>query len=242
MDRSRSTDGAAVRRDDSGGWRIAVVEDHLLQRRRTEELLGNERAFRVVHSCETLDEHVHWLRRTPEDRWPHLLILDLIVERGDDVDPDVVASLVGAGVRVLVLSAMASPALVRSVLRAGVSGVVGKRDSEEDVVAAIWSVLGRRSWMTQELAAVIAVDDERPKLSDQEERALVLYASGLTLDALAQSLGVSRNTAKTYLDRVKAKYAAVGREVRTKVDLGRVAITDGYVDPAHDAGQGRTGD
>jgi DNA-binding NarL/FixJ family response regulator len=210
-------------------WRIAVVEDHLLQRRRTEELLGSEPAFRVVHSCETLAEHVTWLRSQPSGERPHLLILDLIVDRGEDADPEVVAALVQSGIHVLVLSAMASPPLVRRVIRAGASGVVGKRDSEADIIAAIWSVLGRRKWMTPEVAAVIAGDEQRPKLSPQEERALVLYASGLTLDAVAASLGVKRDTARTYLDRVRDKYTAAGRTVRSKADLTRVAMTDGYL-------------
>lgn len=211
-------------------WRVAVVEDHLLQRRRTEELLHGQGAFRVVHSAETLPDFIAWLRRAPVEERPHLLILDLTVERGPSADPDVVNALVRAGIRVMVLSALASAPLVRQIVRAGVSAVVGKRDSEEDIISAVWTVLGERQWMSPELAAVIAGDDRRPKLSEQEERALVLYASGLTLDAVAEALGVKRDTAKTYLDRVKAKYADLGRTVRSKVDLGRAAVADGFLD------------
>ena len=219
-----------------GGWRIAVVEDHLLQRKRTEELLTNQPAFSVVHSSEDLPTFVEWLRTCGPNGVPHLLILDLMVERRPNADPATVRKLIDAGVFVLVLSAMASPPLVREMIRAGVSGMVGKRDSEEDIISAVWSVLGRREWMTQELAAVIAGDERRPKLSDQEERALILYASGLTLAAVADSLGVKRDTAKTYLDRVKAKYSDVGRPVRSKVDLSRVAVVDGYLDLEDGAG------
>lgn len=214
----------------AGGWRIAVVEDHLLQRKRTEELLESQPAFSVVHSSEDLPTFVEWARSCGPGALPHLLILDLIVERQPSADPETVRRLVANGIRVLVLSAMASPPLVRDMLRAGVSGVVGKRDSEEDIIAAVWSVLGRREWMTPELASVIAADDRRPKLSDREERALVLYASGLTMGAVAESLGVKPDTAKTYLDRVKAKYAEVGRPARTKVELNRIAVVDGYLD------------
>lgn len=222
------------------GWRIAVVEDHLLQRRRTEDLVRSQSAFRLVHSCETLPEHLAWLDGRRRAQWPHLLVLDLVVERGDDVDPGAVRSLIGSGVRVLVLSALGSPPLVREVLRAGVHGVAGKRDAEADVVSAIWSVLGGRSWMTPELADVLHGRDGNPNLSEQEERALVLYASGLTLDAVAAHLGVTRNTAKTYLDRVRAKYRAVGRDVRSKVDLSRAAIADGFLDVGPDEGDAAT--
>ncbi len=210
--------------------RIALVEDHLLQRRRTEEILGREADLVVVASCSTLPELVAWLERAPAANRPDLVVLDLSVDRGPSVDPATVRDLVRGGIRVLVLSALASPPLVRAVVRAGVSGVVGKRDSEQDVIDAVWTILESGEWMTPELAAVIAGDGERPQLSDQEERALVLYASGLTLGGVAAALGVKPETAKTYLSRVKSKYAAVGRPVRTKVDISRIASEDGYVD------------
>lgn len=212
------------------GWRLAVVEDHRLQRLRTEELLSAEPSFTVVRSSESLPEFIAWLRRQSVDNYPDLLILDLVVDRGPNVDPAEVAALVRTGIRVLVLSAMASTPLVREVLKAGVSGVVGKRDPESDILGAVWTVLGRGQWMTPELASVIAGDERRPRLSDQEERALVLYASGLTLAAVAAALGVKKDTAKTYLERVKRKYHDTGRPVRSKVELSKVAYQDGYVD------------
>lgn len=212
--------------------RVAIVEDHLLQRRRTEQVVNSQTGLRVVASCETLPQFLAWLSSAEVSQRPHLLVLDLMVEHESNVDPAVVKELVDSGLRILVLSALASPALVKDAIRAGVGGVVGKRDSEEDIVAAVWAVLRRERWPSTEVASVIAGDPDRPALSIQEERALVLYASGLTLDGVAAAIGVKRDTAKQYLDRVKAKYAAVGRPVRTKLDLGRVAWIDGYVDPS----------
>jgi len=211
-------------------WRVAIVEDHLLQRRRTEELIGAQSGLRVVCSCETLPDFVQWVSRANAMNRPHLLILDLAVERGPSADPEQVKALVDAGLRVLVLSALASPVAVRRMIRAGVGGVLGKRDSEEDIVEAVWTVLRRGHWITPELAGAMASDANRPNLSDQEERALVLYASGLTLDGVAAALNVKPDTAKKYLARVKDKYAAVGRPARTKVELGREAMRDGLVD------------
>src|SRR5690606_41313331 len=62
---------------------------------------------------------------------PHLLVLDLAVERGPSVDPATVESIVRGGTQVLVLSAMAHPPLVRQVLRAGAAGIVGKREDRK---------------------------------------------------------------------------------------------------------------
>lgn len=214
-----------------GTWRIAVVEDHLFHRKRTEDLVRSQPGLNVVWSGETLPEFTAWLDASPDQHRPHLLVLDLKVDRGPNVDPAIVRELTLSGIIVLVLSAMTSPELVRKILRAGIGGIVGKRDSEQDVIAAIWTVLGRGEWITPELASVIAYDAQRPRLSDQEERTLVLYASGMTLDSVAATLGVKKDTAKKYLSRVKAKYAAVGRPASTKLSLNAVAQQDGYLDP-----------
>jgi len=212
-------------------WRVAVVEDHRLQRLRTEQLLNDQSGLSVVHSCETLPELMEWMRSTTVRTRPHLVVLDLMVDRGEDVRPKHVAELVRSGARVMVLSALSSPSLVRDVIGAGVHGIVSKRDSEADVIAATWAVLDRRRWITDELAQVFAGGPARPRLSDQEERAMVLYASGHTVEAVAAAIGVKHGTAKKYLERVKRKYAEVGRPVHSKLDMSREALRDGLIDP-----------
>lgn len=53
---------------------MAVVEDHLLQRLRTESLVDAQRGMRVVASVETLPELIVWLRRTDVRSRPHLVM------------------------------------------------------------------------------------------------------------------------------------------------------------------------
>lgn len=204
----------------------------MLQRARTEELLGRERGFEIVFSGESLPAFVDWVKSQARETRPHLLVLDLMVDRQPNADAAVVRALLEAGLRIVVLSALASPALVRSIVRAGVTGVVGKRDSEADILAAIGAVLRDEEWMTTELAAIIAGDEDRPQLSIQEERALVLYASGLTVDQLAAAMNIGGETAKQYLDRVRRKYTEAGVPASSKLDLARIAWSEGYVDPS----------
>ena len=56
---------------------------------------------------------------------------------------------------------------------------------------------------------------------------LLAYASGLTLDAVAEQVGIRPSTAKTYLERVKAKYREIGRPAYTKLELAQRASEDG---------------
>jgi two-component system, NarL family, nitrate/nitrite response regulator NarL len=86
------------------------------------------------------------------------------------------------------------------------------------------------SWISQRLAWVLAVDDEpdRPSLSDQELRALQLYAA-LPLKTVASKMGISDNTVKQYLQRVQQKYRTAGRPAATKVELYQRALEDGHL-------------
>lgn len=210
-------------------WRIAIVEDHLLQRTLTEKLIESDPDLSVVYAGETLPEFVRWWTRRSEPERPHLLLLDLVVDRGGYANPALVARLTAEGLRVGIFSALASAGLVRQMILAGANGVIGKRDTVPEILDAIRAMLRGEEWTTPELAAVIAQDPSRPQLSDQEERLLSLYASGLALDAAAARIGVQPGTAKRYLQRIKEKYRAVGRPARTKIELRRAAVADGLL-------------
>lgn len=211
-------------------WRIAIVEDHLMQRVLTRHVINSVPDLAVVFAGETLPEFTRWWETEPVERRPDLLLLDLLVDRGEPADPETVRRLVHAGLTVGIFSALSSPARVRKMLRAGASGVIGKRDTVEVVVQAVLHLLNGGTWMTPETAAIIAQDGARPQLSEQEERTLVLYASGLTLEAVADMIGVKRSTAAQYLKRVKEKYQAAGQPVSTKIELRTIALRDGFLD------------
>lgn len=214
-----------------GRSRVAVIEDHRLQRRYTVDLLRAQADLDVVYDGECLSDFLLWLKECRPANRPALILLDLQVERGPDADPVVVGKLIDVGYKVLVFSAMASAPLVRRMLEAGVDGVVGKRDTEDYLLGAVRSVLDGSESMTAELAEVIAHDPRRPELSAQEERALVLYSMGATLAEVAESIGVQQGTVKKYLQRVRAKYSNLGRPLGSRVEMSRAAMLDGFVEP-----------
>jgi DNA-binding NarL/FixJ family response regulator len=108
---------------------------------------------------------------------------------------------------------------------------VGKRDSEESILGAVRAALRGDEWMSPELATIIAGDSNRPKLSVQEERALLLYASGLTLQQVGDAMSISKETAKQYLDRTRKKYSASGVILKTQLDFGKAAWREGLIEP-----------
>ena len=58
----------------------------------------------------------------------------------------------------------------------GVAAFISKQRSSEELLDAVRAVLTEGTWTGSEVAAIIAADPARPRLSPQEERVLVLYA------------------------------------------------------------------
>jgi two-component system uhpT operon response regulator UhpA len=163
-----------------------------------------------------------------------VVLLDL--DLGDDVPTSAkIVELAAARVAVVVVSAFADPRRVRESIGAGALGYVPKSENAAEIVRAVRAAARGEGHVTPALAAMLVADgpdDNMPALSPQERRALVLYASGLPLKSVARQLDISVETAKTYLTRVREKYAQAGREARTKIALHRRAVEDGLL---HDA-------
>lgn len=90
--------------------------------------------------------------------------------------------------------------------------------------------------ITKELAAAIDGDVEfsRAALSPRERETLRLYASGFAQVQVARRMGIKQSAVKTNIDRIREKYARIGRPAPTKIDLRIRAIEDGLVDPEDD--------
>lgn len=207
---------------------IAIIDDHALVREGLVGTLSRRDDIQVVHVGECAADV---LQLEPA---PDIVLLDLDLD-GKAASAEEAAAMIDRGSRVLVVSALGSPVLIRDMVRAGVSGFVPKRDTSESLLEAIDAVLNGEHWTPPDLAAILANDHAatRPKLSERERRVLVLYASGLKMAAVARQLGISMHSAKTYLDRVRAKYAASGLRAGTKTELYQAAVRDGLIDPDH---------
>lgn len=205
---------------------VAIIDDHPLVR----ELLGAELAkvnppIDISYSGPSIAEAV----ATSSTKPMSCIILDLDLNDGRTPVANV-ASLVASGFRVLVISALTEPAVVRSVLSAGAWGYVGKNAEVNEILRAVEATMHGEAFVSQDVAAALyGQQPSRRKLSAQEERALVLFASGMTVESVARTMGVSPSTVQTYIKRVRAKFAESGEPASTKVDLHRRAQQEGYL-------------
>lgn len=159
---------------------------------------------------------------------PTVVLLDL--DLADHVPARVkITAAAAAGSAVVVVSASAVGQVVRGCLRAGALGYVPKTQMADELVEAVEHAVRGEVFLSPALAAVLEAAPDAPVLSDQEARVLALYAAGLPLKSVARQLNIGYESAKTYLDRVKEKYALFGRDARTKIDLRQRAAEDGYL-------------
>ena len=75
-----------------------------------------------------------------------------------------------------------------------------------------------------------ATNPQGVHLSPSEERALRYYVQGLSTVEVSRRMDVGYETAKTYLRRVRQKYAKADRPASRRSELIRRAAEDGYLD------------
>lgn len=208
-------------------FNIAAIDDHELSLRGLSSLIDAAPDMTltgtftsVSHLFSTMD------LSAPVD----LVILDLRL--ADDSDPeDNVLRLQNVTDRILVLSSMESPYLVRRALKAGVLGVVQKSEVPEVILRAIRAAAQGYAVPSTEWAAAIDSDPQLNgiDLSERQREVLELYASGEPAKRVARLTGLSQDTVNDYLGRIRVKYQNAGRPAPTKTDLFRRAQEDGYL-------------
>ena len=206
--------------------RIAIVDDHKM-------LLG------------ALTE---WIRNAADDitmvaavaSWPELLthpefpvdvvLLDLDLKDNIPVSLKL-STLKTTGVRTVLMSTYSEPAVVREALAAGALGYLVKSEDAVMIVEAIRAASTGESFISAELDLALNAGEVggAPKLSAQERRVMALYGAGEPVKAVAFQLGISDETAKSYLKRIREKYRVAGYDVGTKVALRKRAIQDGIL-------------
>ncbi|MCX3061367.1 response regulator [Streptomyces beihaiensis] len=202
---------------------VAVVDDDRMLLDGLGSWFGGVSSLRLTASVATVDE---LLAVMPEP--VDVVLLDLVLKDGSR-PVDNIGRLRAAGCRVLVISSVPDRSRILSAVSAGAGGYLTKDNDLKTLVAAVEEIAASGTAHSPEMAFACAhdADPARPRLSPKELQVLVDYASGLTLKATARRAGISANTAKDYLDRVKAKYQQARRPAYTKTDLAARVREDG---------------
>ena len=208
--------------------RLALLDDHeVLLDSLGSWIAANAPDFELVLSAST------WLQLVHSDNFPtDLVFLDFQLKEPVSIEARV-RTCRAAGAKVIVLSSLDSRESRDRALDAGAALFLSKSLPMQEVMDAARGVMGvdidaslKRDWRP---LPVGATQQTRPKLSAGEVVALKLYVSGFSTVEVASQMNVQYETAKTYLRRVREKYAKANRPASKKSELIRRAAEDGYL-------------
>jgi DNA-binding NarL/FixJ family response regulator len=208
--------------------RLALLDDHeVLLDSLSSWIAANAPDFDLVLSAS------NWLQLVHSDNFPtDLVFIDFQLKEPVSIEARV-RTCRAAGAKVIVLSSLDSQESRDRAMAAGAAAFLTKSLSMREVMDIARKVMGvernasiplDRRPSSEESATVL-----RPKLSAGEIDALKLYVAGYSTEEVAAQLNVRYETAKTYLRRVREKYAKVNRPAGKKADLIRRAAEDGYL-------------
>lgn len=146
-------------------------------------------------------------------------------------DFSAVDALVKVGYRVIVYTHTENDDAVAASVQRGALTCLVKSEGRAHVINAIRAAHTGMRYIGPRLAAVMHNDapSGRPKLAPREREVLIAWLRADSKHTVAEQLSIAPTTVKTVLQRIRAKYAALGRPATTKTALVARAIEDGII-------------
>jgi DNA-binding NarL/FixJ family response regulator len=213
--------------------RVALVDDHRLFREGLRALLGTQPDLQVVAEAEDARE----VRATVEAAEPDVVVLDYMLK--GVAGPSIVRDLLERDEkrRVLVLSMHLEEDRIAQALAAGALGYASKEQGADELFTAIRTVASGEPYLAPELSNFVLDDYVRMQrdgkrnttplapLTPREKEIFEFVVRGLSNDAIAQTLAISRRTVETHRSRILHKLHA-----HSVTDLMRFAARHGLLD------------
>ncbi|GIH05373.1 DNA-binding response regulator [Rhizocola hellebori] len=200
--------------------RVSIIDDHPVVIEGIRAWLNVEPRIKVSHVGTNVPASMSNV---------DVIILDLHLDRRLAIDD--IATLAGAGQRVIVFSQFTEEEIVLAALDAGAYAFLAKSEGPDHLLTTVFAVAEGRPYVTP-MAAGILVSDQRPEapvLSERERTALLWWFQSMSKASVASRMGISPHTVDMYIRRARLKYAQVGRAAPTKTDMLMRAIEDGLL-------------
>jgi len=196
---------------------VLIADDHPAVRAGLAAVILAEADLRVAGQADTGEQAVALYRECR----PDVVLMDLRMPVLDGVAAIRRITAEFPEARVLALTTYQGDADVRRALDAGARGYLLKHMLMSEVVAAIRAVR-RGEWVIPPaVAASLARDRERERLTPRELEVLGLMAQGLSNKEIAGAIGRTDETVKIHLKSIYAKLSVATRTEAVRVAVGR---------------------
>ncbi|HEX2232729.1 MAG TPA: response regulator transcription factor [Thermoleophilaceae bacterium] len=207
--------------------RVLIADDHGIVRSGLRMLIERQGDMSVVAEA---DDGVHALELTQAER-PDVAVLDVSMPRMTGLQAAREIRAHSPDTRVLLLSMHDDERYFFEGLEAGAAGYVLKRAADTDLIDALRTVAGGRSFLSGDAQELLMrewqegrAEPEDP-LTPRELEVVKLIAEAYTNRQIAETLKVSEKTVESHRANVLSKLG-----MRDRVELVRYAIRRGLVE------------
>jgi DNA-binding NarL/FixJ family response regulator len=201
--------------------KVMLVENHILVREGTRELLDREKDIQVVAEAGDGEEAV----RLAAEHHPDVIIMDIAMPKLNGIEATRQIKAADPTTAVLVLSAYDDDQYIFAFLEIGAAGYLLKDASTDDLIKAIRAVHAGESVLYPAIARKVVnyfsqraatrrageMESTLDQLTNREMEVLKLAARGMTNRAIAGELTISVRTVQVHLSNVFSKLGVGSR-------------------------------
>lgn len=201
--------------------RVAVVDDQVLFTETLKILLAADPGIEVVGVLSSGPELLRLVRAQPVD----VILVDVDMPGMSGLDTVRALARIprAAAARIIMLTVVTAPGVVRAALDARVAGFLGKDVHARDLLQAIRTVADGGRVVGADLAASAALVGPNP-LTEAERRVLRRVRDGADTTAAAKQLLLSTGTVKNHLSHAIQKLG-----VHNRAEAVRISQDNGWI-------------
>lgn len=184
--------------------KVFIVDDHYMVIEGIRSLLQNEKNIEWVgHASNAASCHAFLQQHLPE-----VILMDINLPDKSGIDLCKEVREKYPAVFVIGLSTFNQQSFIQKMMDNGASGYVLKNATQEELMEAIETVAGGKTFLSDEAAQSLRKNNEAeiPVLTRREKEVLELIADGLTNNEIAAKLFISVTTVDTHRKNLLAKF------------------------------------
>ena len=201
---------------------VFITDDHLMVIEGIKALLSDTPSIKWMGHATSATECLDAFK----EEQPDVLFLDINLPGMSGIDLCREIKQHYPTVHIIGLSSFNQLSYIQKMMENMASGYLLKNATADELLEAIDIVMAGRTYLSEEVAQVIArkSDAKGPVVTKREKEVLALIADGLTNGEIAEKLFVSQTTVETHRKNLLAKF-----EVKNTANLVKLGLQGGYI-------------